>query len=276
MQVHSVISNTISEEILGTGHLSIRFMADGFSLLLEDREYRPVILNKFTEASAISLTSHVLSCSQWLDRNDILDGFRGEVSIVVDSLSTAVVPEELFSKKDAHLYLQHEKQIKVNETIKYKSIRKRPFGLVYAVPASILELSEKFSGKVRIMPPAEIMLSMADQVNAADHQRGFALAEYQTGFMGILIIRNDELVLTNNFELKNEEGIVYHTLNALQQLEFDRHNSPLYHSGLEFKNELVTLGRYIRKVLSLPYQIIDMEKTAIQEHILLAEATRCE
>lgn len=276
MQVQSVISNTISEEILGTGHLSIRFMADGFSLLLEDRDYRPVLLNRFTEEDAISLTSHVLSCRQWLERNDILDGFRGEVSIVVDSLPTAVVPEDLFSKKEAHLFLQHEHYIKASENVKYKSVKNRPFVLVFAVPVTIIELSDKFIGKVRVMPPTEIMISMADQVNASEHQRGFALTEYQRGFMAILIIRKDELVLANHFEIKNQEGIVYHTLNSLQQLEFDRENSPLYHSGVDFKDELKTLGKYIRKVQALPYKIVDLKKSAIQEHILLAEATRCE
>lgn len=277
MQVHSIISNTISEEILASGHLSIRFMADGFSLLLEDRNYAPVVLNRFTaESPLLTRKSYLLSCEDWLQRHTLLENFLGEITLVVDALPTTLVPDSLFSEKDKLLYLEPVTTLHAGEQVEFTTIRNRPFNIVYAIPADFLLLSEKFSGSVRIKSPMEVLFSVADQVNAADHQRGFALVEVQHGYMGILMIRNDELMIANHQQLGKQGELVYHTLNTIQQMEFDRMSRPLYYSGIPGDKELGMLRKYVREVNTLPYHIKEIERSAICEHILLAEATRCE
>lgn len=276
MQTHSIISNTISEEILATGHLSIRFMADGFSLLLEDRYYKPVVLNRFTGDTPISLKSHLLTCEDWLNRHTLLEKFRGEVTLVADTIPTTLVPEALFSEKDKYLYLEPVTRLHAGEKVDFKAVKNRPFYIVYAIPADYLLLAEKFATTVRIKSPVEVLFSVSDQVNAADHQRGFALLEVQHGYMGILMIRDDALQVANHQRLGKEEELVYHTLNTIQQLEFDRKSRPIYHAGVLRDEELAMLGKYVREIAPLPYHISEIDKDAISEHILLAEATRCE
>jgi hypothetical protein len=113
-------------------------------------------------------------------------------------------------------------------------------------------------------------------VNAADHQRGFALLEVQSGYMAILVIRNDELVIANHQQIGKPGEQVYHTLNTIQQLEFSRTSRPLYYAGISSDEELGILRKYIRTIYALPYHISQIDKSAISEHVLLAEATRCE
>jgi hypothetical protein len=276
MQVHSIISNTISEEILDSGHLSIRFMADGFSLLLENRNYQPVVLNKFTADTPISLKSHLLTCEDWLERHTLLEKFTGEVTLIVDSIPATLVPEELFSEKDKYLYLEPVAQVHPGEKVDFKPLKNRPFIMVYAIPVDILLLAEKIAGEVRIKSPLEILFSVSDQVNAADHQRGFALLEAQQGYMGVLMIKNDELMIANHQQLGKPDELVYHTLNTIQQLEFDRKTRPFYFAGVPGDEELAMLGKYIREIDPLPYHISEIDSSAIIEHVLLAEATRCE
>ncbi len=275
MQVHSIISNTISEEILSSGHLSIRFMTDGFSLLIQDKEFRPVVLNRFHGDADISLNSYVLSCSDWLERHTLLDGFKGEISIVIDLAPETLVPESLFSEKNASAYLAPVCQLKPGDSVRFRQIRNRPFYIVFAVPHVIVEFARHFSNVPRILTSTEVSLSVADQVNAADHQRGFAMIETQNCFINILLIRDDQLVLSNHLRLKNQEELVYHTLNTLQQMEFDRKNSPLFFTGCCNENEIKTLSRYIRNIKALSYHILDIEKSSIPEHVILAEASRC-
>jgi len=275
MQIHSIISNTISEDILATGHLSIRFMADGFSLLLEDRNFLPVVLIRATGDSPMTRKSHLQACEDWLQRQTLLEGFLGEITMVIDALPTTLVPEALFSEKDRLLYLEPVTRLHAGEQVEFTAISNRPFLLVYAVPVDYLLLAEKLAGSVRIKSSLEVLFSVADQVNAADHQRGFALVEAQPGYMGILMIRNDELMIANNQQLGKQGELVYHTLNTIQQVEFDRVSRPVYHVGLSGDEELGMLRKYVRHLQPLPYHIGEIDKSAISEHIILAEATRC-
>lgn len=276
MQVHSVISNTISEEILTSGHLSIRFLPDGFSVLLEDSSFQPVILNRFYETQGITLKSLVPACADWLQRHTLTDGFRGEVSITVGTAPATLVPTELFNREDPALYLLPVTRLLPSDTVLHKEIRNRPFVMVFAIPAAVMELAERFKGQVRIMPVTEVMISVAEQVNAADHQRGFILIEYQQGTLEILLVRDDRVMLANKFVLKEAAQMVYHTLNIIQQLGFDRQNRPLFYAGQPPPEVINTLKKYVRQVHPLSYHINGIGKSAIAEHIVLAEATKCE
>lgn len=275
MKVHSIISNTISEETLRSGHLSIRFLPNGFKILLEDINFQPVILNWFYEETGISLKGQITACEDWLKRHTLMDDFTGEVSIIPESSPSTFVPENLFNEKEAFLYLEPMVNLKAHETVRHTNIRKKPLVLVYAVTGLIISLSEKFSGTTRIIPAAEAMLSMAEQINVSDHQRGFMVIETQPGSLNILMIREDQLVLSNQISLKQPGEMVYHTLNAMQQLGFDREKRPLFIAGKVPHEEIISLEKYIRHVTPLPYHIFELDKTAIPEHILLAEATRC-
>ena len=275
MKVHSIISKTISEEILRRGHLSIRFMTNGFSLLLEDKNYHPVVLNKFSNEGSMSLTSQVFACEDWLKRHTLLDDFAGETSIIHDSSPAVFVPESLFSDKDAFIYMEPAATIPAHGYVRHKEIKNRPMVLVYSVPELITSLAGKFLGPARIVPAPEVMLSMVEQVNTADHQRGFMLIEVQEGSLNVLMIKEDRIVLSNQITLSRPGDLVYHALNAIQQLGFDRRSRPLFYAGLTYAREMKSLQKYVRTVAPLAYHIFDIDKSSIPEHILLTEATRC-
>jgi len=276
MQVHSIISNTISEELLQTGHLSIRFLADGFSLLLADRNFKPVILNRFTDDSSRTRKGMIGFCEEWLNRHTLLNDFKGEITIVLNASAATIVPEDLFTPDAARSYLQNTASVSTGSAVRYKKMKMRPVYLVYEVHDIIQSLPEKFNGTARIMHPDEILISLADQVNASDHQRGFVLTEYQEGSLHCLIISDDNIRLSNQLKVKNEEEIVYFTLNFYKQLEIERRSIPLYLTGLPDEKVVSSLKKYIRKVQSLSYYIQDIDKGMIPEHAVLAEATKCE
>ncbi len=276
MKVHSIISNTISEDILATGHLSIRFLPDGFTLLLENQHYQPVILNRFSEPSGISIKGQVMACEDWLSRHTLIDGFSGEVSLVVDAVPATLVPTDLFSEEDPSIYLAPGTALHATDVVRYKHLKNRSAVLVFALPAIISLLAEKFSGQVRTLSPTEVLISMAEQVNAADHHRGFMLTEIQQGVLTVLIIREDQFVLANQFNLKKQIDHIYHSLNAIQQLSFDREHRPLFYAGKTDSDALNILKKYIKDVRPMPYHIKGVDKSFIAEHMLLAEASKCE
>jgi hypothetical protein len=250
-------------------------MADGFSFLLEDKNYRPVILNKFTKETSITKKSITDFCEDWLMRHTLIESFVGELTIITDSLTSSLVPKDLFSENDAPVYLNNSAQIQHGYSIETNSVKNRQFVIIHAVSDIIKTLAAKFKGEIRILPSSEVLISMSDQINASDHQRGFALIEAQPGSLNILMIKNDQVDISNQLKLKNTEDLCYHTLNTLQHLNFDREKSPLFYSGVILKNQLEIFGKYIRNVKPLSYHIQNIDKASISEHIVLAEATRC-
>jgi hypothetical protein len=275
MKVQSIISNTISEEALQKGHLSIRFMADGFSLLLEDGLYNPLVLIKHIADPGISLNSHILSCKDWMDRQTLLDGFIGEVTIVLDLIPCTIVPENLFSEKDAALYLESIAALKSSDFLKYKAVKNRPFIIVYSIPSQVMNLSDLFSGNVRIVSTNDVMLSVVDHIDADKHQRGFTLIDLHERFLGILSIRKDEVEILNQLDINNKEEAIYYTLNSLEKINFDRTKDPLYFTGVDGE-EIKSLRKYIKNVIPLPYFIPKIKKSLVLEHVVLAEASKCE
>ncbi len=275
MKVHSIISNTISEETLRGGHLSVRFLPNGFKVLLEDTNFKPVILNRFYQETGISQKGQIDACEDWLKRHTLMDDFTGEISIIPESAPATFVPLDLFNKNEAFIYLEPVVNVKPHESVQHTIIKNRPLVLVYAVSGIIISLLGRFSGTTRITPSAEVMLSMAEQVDASDHQRGFMLVEVQTGSLNILIIKEDRLVLCNQLALKQPADLVYHILNTMQQLGFERKQRPLFLAGIIDNKEITTIKKYIRSVTPLPYHIFEIDKSLIPEHILLAEATKC-
>lgn len=278
MQVHSIISNTISEEMLHSGHLSIRFRMDGFSLLLEDASFKPVILNKFSNDPYLSFSGHIQACEDWLNKHTLMSEFYGETTLIVETPTANLIPEKLFSVDDKDLYAEQTNSIGANETVHFRSIKNRPFVLVYPVPNLMIDFSNRMKSHCKIIHPLESMLSAADQVDASDHQRGFVMIETQNTTLEILVIQKDEVQLTNRYKLKSTDEVVYHTLNTMKQLELDRKTVPVYISGIyEEQHELIQLlGRYIRNIKPVPYFIRDIEKEAISESIILSEANKCE
>ncbi len=278
MQIHSIISNTISEEVLHSGHLSIRYMTDGFSLLLEDWQYKPVILNRFSSDLPLSLPGYILECEEWLNKHTLLENFSGEVTVIIDSASATLVPDELFSEEYAHAYLEQNGYNIIHHDAMWGKIKNRPFYLLYLVPKPVSEHAEKFRGNKRVYHTGKCVFSVSDQVNASDHQRGFSYLELQSNYLEILYIKNDELRFSNRMPLKNTRDFLYHTLNTLHRTGFDMKHMPLYYSGILSGSQdlLDTLQRYIQHLEPLPYFIQDLDKSAIPEHTILAEATRCE
>ncbi|MFC2090474.1 DUF3822 family protein [Bacteroidota bacterium] len=275
MKIHSIIANTISEEILQTGHLSIRLLADGFSLLLEDKSYKPVVLLKATSDQTVSLTASQAACEDWLNRHTLLEHFSGECTILPGSQCETIVPEEIFSVEDSVHYISSVSEINPSDSVLHKLVPNRPFVIVYAVRETVKNFSEKFHGNCRIISDTEVLISVADQVNAADHQRGFVLMEVQHKALSIILIKNDFVQLINHLDIKDEGDLVYHILNILKQMDFDRKSAPLYFAGKLPVETAATLNRYIKNIHPLAYVIQDIDKTSILENILIAEATKC-
>ncbi|MFO7669611.1 MAG: DUF3822 family protein [Bacteroidales bacterium] len=276
MQVEGIISNSITQEIRLKGHQAIRFSADGFSILISDASYKPVYLKQFYYDSSVPASKFPAECARILEDQHLLD-FKGETVFILDSLSSTVVPEQLFNPSDSRSMLEKTAEVAETDIVAHRYIRDRDLNILYTITPDLENLKEKISGRVQILHASECLLSLSDQVQASDHQRGFILLEVQKYTLEILIIQKDRVTLMNHYILKDPSDFIYHTLNTLKQLDLDRESIPVYLSGMIHpEHELFgLLGKYIRHIKTTPYYLEELSRTQMLRFMILSEGSKC-
>jgi len=273
MQKSRIIANNFTEEDLQKGYLSIRFLPDGFSFLFSNPQHDPLLLYSYTGTGSASATI----CRDELDEYGLIRQFTGETTILTPSLSATLIPEHLFAADKAAEMLDFSCYTPGNETILAKKIHRRPWYMVFAVAPQVEKLASELGSGARVLHSAVAMFSLADQIAASDHQRGFLLAESQDNSLEVLLIKDDQPVLSNRYAVKNDDETIYHILNTIKQTGMDRGHIPVYLGGeiSTHDESLNLLKRYIRKVEVLPYVIQGTEKSTALHYMLLSEAISC-
>lgn len=276
MQVDSIISNPISQDIRQKGHQSIRLSADGFSVLVSDASYKPVFLKHYVYGEAVSARLHPAECGRILDEAGLLT-FEGETVLIVDSMAVTAVPKQFFQESEDRTLLELTGNLEAGDLVQHRYIRNRHLYLLYSVPEEVESLKGRFSGDVTIIHTSECLISLSDQVKASDHQRGAILAEIQPYSLDLLVIQEDQIQLLNRYALKDPSDYIYHVLNTLKQLELDREVIPVYLSGIiHEEHELFgLLGKYARHIKTTPYYLEHLSRSDMLRFMILSEGSKC-
>ena len=276
MQVNSIISNTITEDIRLKGHQSIRFAPDGFSVLVSDASYKPVFLQQYTFDSSISPKLHPVECGRVLEEAGLLS-FEGETVLIHDSLAFTVVPKQFLDESQGRALLEKTCSLEDSDQIQHRYVKDRKMNLLYAVPEELIALKSRFSDQVQIIHSTECLVSLSDQVKASDHQRGVIMAEVQAYTLDLLLIQEDQIKLLNKYALKDPSDFIYHTLNTVKQLKLDREAMPVYLSGIVHEeHELFgLLKKYVRFVRTTPYYLEDLSRVQMLHFMILSEGSKC-
>jgi len=276
MQVDSVISNSITQDIRLKGHQSIRFAPDGFSVLISDSSYTPVYLKEYTFETSLPVEELVSECGRILDEAGLLS-FEGETVLITDSMAVTLLPKQFFNVDKNREILEKVCALDKSDRVFDRSIKNRNFHLVFAVPDKVIGLGNRFAGEVKILHTAECLLSLSDQVKASDHQRGVLMAEVQVHTLDILVISEDQVRLLNRYSLNDPSDFIYHTLNTMRQLELDHESIPVYLSGMIHEEHRLKglLLKYIRNVISTPYYLEHLSREQTLRFMILSEGSKC-
>ncbi|RPI40994.1 MAG: DUF3822 family protein [Bacteroidetes bacterium] len=276
MQVDSIISNTISQDIRLKGHQSIRFLPDGFSFLVTDASYRPVLLNHYTYGPEIPVTRFPGECGRILGEMNLLS-FEGESVMIVNSPAVTPVPEQFYDESLRRDLLEKAAGLDENDQVLSRFIRGRKLYLIYAIQPEIIALKSRFLKEVKILHSLECLVSLSDQVQASDHQRGMVLADVQAQTLDLLVIIEDGIRLANRFTLKDTSDFIYHTLNTFRQLGLDLNIIPVYLSGVIHGDHELNglLKKYIRHVRTTPYYLESLPREEVLRSMVLSEGIKC-
>lgn len=275
MQVDSVISNTISQDIRLKGHQSIRFSPDGFSLLVSDASYKPVLLKQYVYDASVTEDKHPSECRRVLEELELLN-FEGETVFIVDSPAFTLIPAQFYDPELDRKFLEKSSILSDSDLTYSRYIRNWNLYILFSVSREIEELKNQMED-TRIIHTSECLVSLSDQVQASDHQRGVVLAEVQPYTLALLVIQEDGIRLLNRYTLKDPSDFIYHTLNTIKQLELDRETIPVYLSGIVHdEHELFgLLGKYIRQVKITPYYLEELSRLKMLRYMLVSEGSKC-
>jgi hypothetical protein len=235
-----------------------------------------VLLRKFSFDPSIASKTHPAECGKVLKESELLD-FEGEIVLIVDSLSFTLVPKQFFDEELGRDLLQKVCTLEETDQIQYRFIRNRSMVMLFAVPEGIVELQKQFRGEVKIIHISECLVSLSDQVQASDHQRGAVLIDVQPYTLDLLVIQGDQIRLLNRYPLKETSEFIYHALNTVKQLDLDRESIPVYLSGIVHEeHELYgLLGKYLRTIRTTPYYMEELSKMEVLQYMILSEGSKC-
>jgi hypothetical protein len=276
MQVDSIISNTISQDIRLKGHQSIRFAPDGFSVLISDASYTPIYLKRYTYPETVASSELIAECARILDESALLS-FEGEKVLILDSLSVTLIPNQFYNPERSREMLQNVCPLGTTDRVTDRIVKNRTGHLLYGIPRQIDQLASRFTGEVLILHTSECLISLSDQVKSSDHQRGVVMAEVQENTLDILVIKEDHIKLLNRYTLSDPSDFIYHVLNTMKQLGLDRESIPVYLSGMiHGEHELYgLLGKYVRNVMTTPYYLEELSRENILRYMILSEGSKC-
>ena len=276
MQEENVISNSITQDIRLKGHQSIRFSADGFSVLVADASYAPVYLKQYIFEPSVTSESRLTECRRKLEESELLS-FEGETVLITDPMAITLVPDPFFDRDKNKEILEKVCLLNESDQVFDRPVKNRKLHLLYSVPETIIELGNSFAGDLKIIHTAECLISLSDQIKSSDHQRGVVLAEVQAHSLDILVIKGDRIQLLNRYSLNDPSDFIYHVLNTMKQLELDPESIPVYLSGIiHEEHELIGLLRkYIRNIVSTPYYLEGLNRREILHFMILSEGSKC-
>ena len=276
MQIERVISDSITQELRLKGHQTIRFATDGFSILISDASFKPVLLTQYNFKYAVPMEELVAECRRALDEAGLLS-FEGETVIISDSLAATLLPKQFFNVDKNREILEKICSLEKSDRVFDRPLSNMDSHLVYAVNDKVIGMGNRFAGYVKTLHVSECLWSLSDHVKAIDRQRGLIMAEVQNYTLDILVIADDRIRLLNRYRLQDPSDFIYHTLNTMRQLELDPQSIPVYLSGIiHDQHELRgLLQKYIRNVVNTPYVLEQLTREQTLRYMILSEGSKC-
>lgn len=239
-----LVANSYSQNKAKQYRISIREHSNGYSFSIVD----------LTNSECVALAQY--DSFKELMEDPLVKEEYGEVRVVVDNASFALVPEALFVTDNAACYLpvapQHQKRAVVATT----NIAK--FSVVGLCNRRGCFEFPNGSDSVSYVHPLFVMLEKVGAQDAMPLYKQMVFAEVQRELIHLLVVDYKKVLLANTFQIKTKEDILYFIIVAYQSLGLDFESVPLSLSG-DYESALQdALGDYIRVVAPMSSSRVTM------------------
>lgn len=143
-----------------------------------------------------------------------------------------LVPTEFFDKKHLQEYFKYNQTLNSDEEIHFTNVKAANLYNVFAYPSVLTSFLVNHFPEVRLfhstLPFTEYLLNLNENSNSTMENIGVNF--YNSSF-DILVMKNQEILLLNNFNFDSEEDAIFYILNIISKLSLDRTSIELILQG---------------------------------------------
>ena len=195
-----------------------------------------------------------------------------KAKLIYYNKSSALVPHDLFDKKNSLNYLKYNTRIQINDLPADDLILENQINNVY-IPFTDINnyIFEKFKAFDFYHYSSVLLDKLSSELTDNFSQKVFL--NVNNKFIDILYFKNKQLIFFNSFDYKSKEDILYYLLFTFSELSLNPETSHLICCGLVgLESELYgLLYNYIRNIELLEFEEIQgIDSNILKSNILLS------
>ena len=173
------------------------------------------------------------------------------IIISYETIQSTLIPEELFDSNQLETYLKFQFTDIEDKSILHNFIENQKIYSVFAIPTCIYTVFQNNLSNYKIIHSAHSFIeSIYKNFNSQSNFNNKIFVDIDNYSFGMLIFRNNKLLLNNNYGFKTKEDFIYYLLYTLKQLNIDIQSINLVLSGKIAINSSIfnLLSRYISNI----------------------------
>lgn len=229
-------------------NLSICLQAGGFIFALIDKNYCLQAIGEFSVDIDSSIPQIMMNIKTCFSSIGIHIFNFNSIRVVCPSERNTWVPFKLYDQSNNKEYLKTVAPVYSNDTIIANTVKEIDAVNIFAYPL------QKYSGIKIIMPkadyvsPSQVLAKYAFEVSS--FMKNTFIIYKREGGADLVIFKGNQFTLSNSFNYKTPDDLIYFILYTLQQLEINTAEVNLMLTGNSYSNEeLLLLKRYVKNVV---------------------------
>lgn len=199
-----------------------------YCIIGQDKEVQVLRSFKFDKKN---LETHL---EQFIQQDDILQRFVGNVNIAFNDNQHSLIPKEFFESKELEAYYPTENFNPETDKLLYDFIEPIGYYNVFAIPQTVYDYLHFHYPQAEFHCAFSCLLSNILTESVTINQDR-VITHIGKNLMEVFIIKNQQLTFHNCFDYQTPEDFLYHLLNATYIEKIDLEQNPVYFTGQVYK-----------------------------------------
>ena len=199
-----------------------------------------------------------------------------------NSLNT-LIPQPLFDKKNAALYLEFNQGIQRENRVVFDMVKQTDAVNVYYLPEALVEKVKTVWPNVLLKHASTGLIEHLAVLVKNKSDNNTLFVNVAKGSFDLVFFRENKLVYYNQFRFNTKEDFIYFLLTAIEQLDLNPETVKLMLLGRVDKSDTIyeIIYRYVRHISfvgrndNFSYSYV-LDEVKAHEHFVLFNSLQCE
>ncbi|MDK2842694.1 MAG: hypothetical protein PWQ17_2200 [Anaerophaga sp.] len=247
----SLVDETFDTNITQSYFLSIQVCLDGFSFSILDP-----VRNKYIQFRYFSFHPKVKESdlpeltNRIFEQNELLNLPYKKVFILIPSRFSTLVPSGLFTPDEAAAWLRFTHEVPENHNVVFSQMKLADAWNIFAIPSHLSDIFKRQFPEPSFFQQYIPMTETKLAISRPGVSKTQLIINLQNNYFDIVVLEKNNLKLSNSFQIRGENDLIYYTLFVFEQLQLLPSNTEVQLIGAhpEFDAIRKTLEKYIKHV----------------------------